>query len=56
MTETCKWTYDYADDSWNGTCGAAWYLSEGGPKDNDMLYCPQCGKKLIEIKQEPDHD
>ena len=56
MSEKCTWTYDENDDSWDATCGAAWYLIEGGPKYNGMLYCPECGKELVEAEQEADHD
>ncbi len=35
-------------DTWEASCGAIWTFTEGGPKDNDMHYCPKCGKPAIE--------
>ena len=47
--EECKWTHDQQDDKWGGECGAAWWLCEGTPSENNMNYCPKCGKKLEEV-------
>lgn len=27
-------------------CGLMWALEEGSPKDNEMYYCPKCGKRM----------
>jgi hypothetical protein len=35
-------------DTWEADCGAIWTFTEGGPKDNDLHYCPKCGKPAIE--------
>lgn len=51
--ETCEWKYD-PDGFWAGACGATWMLEEGTPHENDMNFCPKCGKLLIEIPPEPE--
>ena len=48
----CYWKYDDSDfdySCWEGSCGAAWYLEEGTPKENNMDYCPECGGDLVEV-------
>lgn len=52
MLKTCEWSED-EDGVWNGTCGMAWELTNGTPKDNQMLYCPRCGGKLHEEAARP---
>lgn len=46
---SCTWTQS-SDESMQGpffgTCGVAWTFSEGGPSENDMLFCPKCGGRL----------
>jgi hypothetical protein len=49
--EHCTWKQHddiHMPDTWEADCGAMWTFTEGGPKDNDMHYCPQCGKPAIE--------
>ena len=43
----CTWT---AGDvgSYYTQCGHRFFLEEGGPSDNGMIYCCYCGKELIE--------
>jgi hypothetical protein len=52
--DTCEWTQDDPDDEdcriWNGDCGIMWQFEDGTPKENDMNFCPKCGKQLVEIK------
>lgn len=45
---TCLWSLE--DGVWRGVCGVQWCLNEGTPKDNEMNYCPECGKKIIEVE------
>jgi hypothetical protein len=49
----CTWTHEgaWGDDCWEGTCGATWYFSVGGPDENDMKFCPQCGNNLVQSTQ-----
>lgn len=49
--EQCMWSRpdsDHMPDTWEAGCGAMWTFTEGGPKDNDMRFCPGCGKQAIE--------
>jgi len=45
--EKCKWTYD--DDFWDTDCGKAFTIMEGTPKDNEMKYCPYCGRQIEQV-------
>ena len=47
----CVWTEDADTESWDGTCGVKWCLTDGSPFENGMHYCPRCGAPL---KQEQD--
>lgn len=57
---TCRWEED-EDGIWTGACSITWQFELGDtPVQNDMNYCPKCGKPL-EAKpyQEPtdeDHE
>ena len=43
----CRWSRaDEDTDLWEGSCGVAWSLPDGTPKENGMNYCPRCGAKL----------
>lgn len=48
--ETCtylKWDDD--SNAWEcSECGEVWMLNADSPKENNMNYCPNCGKKIIE--------
>lgn len=46
-----NWTVD-EDGVWAcHTCGLLWTFMDGGVKENEMNYCPKCGKKIItEVK------
>ena len=49
--ECCTWKqHDDTNmpDTWEADCGAMWTFTEGGPKANDMKFCPNCGKPTIE--------
>jgi len=39
--EVCEWVND--DAMWEGSCGIAWEFPHGGPRDNDVKFCPTCG-------------
>ena len=48
MEET-SFIYDEEDCFWEcQKCGLAWILNDGTPKDNEMCYCPKCGRKILE--------
>lgn len=42
-------------DTWEADCGAAWTFTDGGPKDNSMKFCPQCGHPLKQIDNAMTH-
>jgi len=48
-------TYALIDDDSNlwqcSECGEEWILAEDGPKENNMDYCPKCGRKITEIRE-----
>jgi len=44
----CFWEEADGGDYWNTTCGNAYTLIAGTPKDNDMKYCTYCGGELYE--------
>lgn len=50
MTDTCTWKQIDTEmpDAWQADCGAMWTFADGGPKDNGMHFCPECGKPLLE--------
>lgn len=48
MNETCKWTED-EDGLWNTECGGTFEITEGTPRENEMVFCPYCGKSIEEI-------
>jgi len=52
----CTWILedDWDNASWQGDCGATWNLDAGGPKENGMKFCPDCGGNLIEQALEVD--
>ena len=53
MSESCRWAED-EDGNWQTQCDSAFVLLEGTPKQNDMRYCPYCGKPLVEVQAEPE--
>ena len=48
----CQWTYDECSDCWESACGNAFVFAAGGPVENEMAWCPYCGKKLEEEEQD----
>ena len=48
--KTCEWTeVEWAEDVfWETECGNAFQLITGIPSNNKMVYCPYCGKKIVE--------
>jgi len=47
--DVCNWTQeDWDSDMWSGSCGACWSLNDGTPEENDMKYCTNCGKRLVQ--------
>lgn len=45
-SEPCVWSCVddvHMPDTWSGSCGAVWSFIEGGPPENNMVFCPECG-------------
>ena len=48
----CEWTLIDAEfNAYDTSCGNPWYLEEGTPEDNKMIYCPACGRKIKVVKE-----
>ncbi len=48
-TAGCEWHLD--DDeagAWESACGQLWCFEEGTPKENEMNFCPFCGRLLTQ--------
>lgn len=43
----CVWTKDEWDIWWTTECNGFFELNDGTPEDNDMRFCPFCGKSLV---------
>lgn len=50
--EFCMWEKDTEDyyGCWNSGCGVFWTMMEDGPFENQMTYCPTCGKPIAVLK------
>ena len=50
--DLCIWT-DMDDDygGWETSCGEAFCLVDGTPRENKMHFCPYCGRKLKEVRE-----
>lgn len=44
--ELCTWTE--TEDCWETSCGEAFIICEGTPKENNMKFCPYCGRRIKE--------
>lgn len=49
-TETTSWTMIDSDiNLWKcSKCNEEWTFEYGGPEENNMHYCPHCGRKVGE--------
>lgn len=46
-SEKCEWKlYKNTFEPWEGTCGVAWTIVDGGPFENGFNLCPNCGKPV----------
>lgn len=48
----CKWTYIDTDDFYETSCDNGQCFIEGSVKENHYMFCPYCGKKIKENKNE----
>jgi len=42
----CHWAETEEGAYWATGCDGAFTIIDGTPKDNGMIYCPYCGKKI----------
>lgn len=49
---TCAWSEHPDDGYWQGACGAAWTFNYETPRENQMHFCPNCGKAVVLSAQE----
>ena len=47
MRPECVWTED-EDGAWDTHCGNRFLIIDGTPTENDMAFCPYCGKAIVE--------
>jgi len=50
----CTWTFTtsyhkFSEDYWETSCGQAFCMITGTPKENNYNFCPSCGKPLVEF-------
>lgn len=43
----CEWSED-EDGNWDTKCGEKHVFFDGGPSANNHMYCPYCGKRIVE--------
>ena len=43
----CIWSQDEAGDMWSADCGDAWTFVDDGPLENNVRFCPFCGRKVV---------
>ena len=41
----CVWREDY-EGNWKSSCRKLWSFEEDSPADNDVRFCPWCGRKV----------
>lgn len=47
IEKRCCWQQeDWDSGVWFTDCNNAFWLEDGSPEDNKMIFCPFCGKKL----------
>ena len=48
--ETCEYILELDDfNTWKcSKCGLLWHLAADTPIENEMYYCPKCGRKIIQ--------
>jgi hypothetical protein len=51
--ETCAWREDISSEFWESACGKTWCFADGGPAENDVLFCHGCGKPVALVPYDP---
>lgn len=44
----CHWVWEY-EGYFDTDCEKAFMFNEGGPEANNFVYCPYCGRKIVEV-------
>lgn len=49
LAAQCHWSCPDREDNtyWESDCGLTWQFEDDGPKENDMQFCPKCGRHLV---------
>jgi hypothetical protein len=45
----CTWT-ENEDDAWETSCNHIFEVNDGTPLENEMQFCPFCGKLIEEVE------
>lgn len=53
--DRCEWDED-EDGNWSTSCDHMWMFAEGGPADNECVFCTFCGKKIAQCSYQPPPD
>lgn len=57
IEERCCWQQeDWNSGTWFTDCNNAFWLEDGSPEDNKMIFCPFCGKKLRGVPYQQEKD
>lgn len=51
VPEACGWFLDDLDGAWQASCGMYWTFEAEGPRENNMRFCPGCGKPLAVVEK-----
>lgn len=57
-TTQCKWNFGkgargFVHDIWFTQCNKSFqFINAGSPENNDFVFCPFCGKEIIDTYQE----
>jgi peptide subunit release factor 1 (eRF1) len=51
IEKKCIWIYNYNYNYYETMCGHAFEFTDGDPDKNHFQYCPYCGNKIEEIKE-----
>lgn len=56
VNRECAWKMDNDDPAmpgrWTGDCGVEWWFEESGVTDDHQNFCPNCGGKVVEVKND----
>ena len=50
-TASCKWKYDEEYWYYDTACQQTYQFVDGGLAENDFVFCPFCGEKIIATKE-----